>query len=99
MPGLYIPSVGYRCIIDRSEIVGKVSEDELSDEDRDEDTCIIEHFSTPSYIYTNESEVPGSSIKEKCEHLTMKAMSELFPEDKVVSAELENSDYMKEDLI
>lgn len=96
---VYIPSVGYRCIIDRSEIVGKVSENELSDEDRDEEICFHEHFSTPSYVYTNESDVPGSNIKEKCEYLTKKAMSELFPEDKIVGVELEKSDYLKAELI
>ena len=96
---VYIPSVGYRCIIDTSEIVGKVSEDELKDEDRREEGCITEHFSTPKYVYTNDSEVPESNIKEKCKFLTKKAMSELFPEDKIVSVELEDSDFLKADLI
>ena len=34
---VYIPSAGYRCIINSSEILRKVSEEELTDDDKDDE--------------------------------------------------------------
>ena len=82
---VYIPSAGYRCIINSSEILRKVSEEELTDDDKDDE--IDNFFSiTPRFVYINEDkDIPGENNKEKCESLARKAMSELFPEDIVVS--------------
>ena len=96
---VYIPSAGYRCIINSSEILRKVSEEELTDDDKDDE--IDNFFSiTPRFVYINEDkDIPGENNKEKCESLARKAMSELFPENIVVSCKFDESDYIKEDLL
>lgn len=96
---VYIPSAGYRCIINSSEILRKVPEEELTDEDKDDEKDSF-FSSVPRYVYINkDKDVPGENIKEKCEHLARKAFSELFPGDIVVSCKFDESDYVKEDLL
>ena len=96
---VYIPSAGYRCIINSSEILRKVSEEELTDEDKDDEKDSF-FSSVPRYVFINEDkDVPGENIKEKCEYLARIAMSELFPGDNVVSCKFDESDYIKEDLL
>ena len=96
---VYIPSAGYRCIINSSEILRKVSVEELSDDEKDDEKDNF--FSiTPRYVYINkDKDISGENIKEKCEHLARIAMSELFPGDNVVSCKFDESDYIKEDLL
>lgn len=96
---VYIPSVGYRCIIDSSEIVGKVSESELAAEDKKEEHPLFSFLYAPTYVYENEEEVPGNSIAEKCEYLARKAMSALFPQNIIVSINVAESEFMKADLL
>lgn len=96
---VYIASVGYRCIIDSSEIIGFASVDQLTDEDKKEPKPLFPFLSEPQYVYTNNEEVPGSSIVEKCDYLTRKAMSSLFPDSKIVSCLFSESDYIKADLL
>lgn len=93
---VYIPSVGYRCIMGLSEIVGKVSESELAAEDKEEEKSIFPFLSAPTYMYENEEDVPGNSIADKCEYLARKAMSALFPQNIIVSINVAESEFMKE---
>jgi len=96
---VYIASVGYRCVINSSEIVSYASEEQLTDEDKKEVKPLFSFLEKPRYVYTNSDEVPGKSIAEKCEYLAKKAMAELFPDSKVVSSIFIDSDYLKADLL
>ena len=96
---VYIASVGYRCVIGSSEIVGLASEDQLTEDDKREYKPLFSFLNEPKYEYTNEGEVPGNGIAEKCDHLAQKAMAELFPESKIVSSSFDESDFIKADLL
>ena len=96
---VYIASVGYRCVINSSEIVSFASEEQLTDEDKKEVKTLFSFLAEPRYVYTNRNEVPGKSIAEKCDYLAKKAMADLFPESKVVSSNFIESDYLKADLL
>jgi hypothetical protein len=91
---VYIPSIGFRCVVDVSEVLRRVSEEEQSDDEKGEDDTL---FIAPN-VYTVEDDVQGENVEEMCQHLAMAAMKELFPEDTVVSVELCHSDYLKSDL-
>lgn len=92
---IYIPSVGFRCVVDKAEVLRSVSEKELSDDDKEEDDIV---FIAPN-VYTIAGDVLGESVEEKCQHIAKMAMKELFPEDKIVSVEQCQSDYIKTDLL
>ncbi len=92
---IFIPSIGFRCVVDVSEVLRRVSEKELSDDDKEEDDIV---FIAPN-VYTIAGDVLGESVEEKCQHIAKMAMKELFPEDKIVSVELCRSDYLKSDLL
>lgn len=96
---VYIASVGYRCIVGSSEVVGFASEDQLTDDDKKDVEPLFSFLAEPRYVYRNSNVVPGNSIAEKCEYLAMKAMAELFPESKVISSNFNESDYLKADLL
>lgn len=96
---VYIASAGYRCIVGSSEIVGFASEDQLTDEDRQDSKTLFPFLAEPRYVYTNRREVPGNSIAEKCDYLAKKVMAELLPESKVVSSTFIEFDYLKADLL
>jgi hypothetical protein len=96
---VYIASVGYRCVINSSEIVSFASEDQLTDDDKKNVEPLFSFLAEPRYVYTNSNEVPGSSIAEKCDYLAMKAMAELFPESVIVRSYFNESDYLKADLL
>lgn len=92
---IFIPSIGFRCVVDVSEVLRRVSEKELSDDDKEEDDIM---FLAPN-VYTVIGDVLGESVEEKCQHIAKMAMKELFPEDKIVSVEQCQSDYIKTDLL
>lgn len=96
---VYIASVGYRCVIGSSEIVGLASEDQLTEDDKREYKPLFSFLNEPKYEYTNEGEVPGNGIAEKCDYLARKAMEKLFPESKIVSSSFDESDFIKADLL
>ena len=96
---VYIASVGYRCIVGSSEIVGIASEDQLTDDDRKEEKSLFSFLDEPQFVYTNDEEVPGNSIAEKCKYLAKKAMAALFPESIIVRSYFNESDYIKADLL
>lgn len=54
---VYIASVGYRCIVGSSEIVGIASEDQLTDDDRKEEKSLFSFLDEPQFVYTNDEEV------------------------------------------
>ena len=92
---IFIPSIGFRCVVDSSEVLRSVSEKELSDDDKEEDDIV---FIAPN-VYTIAGDVLGESVEEKCQHIVKMAMKELFPKDKIVSVEQCQSDYLKTDLL
>lgn len=96
---VYIASVGYRCIVDSSEIVGIASEDQLTDEDKKEEKSLFSFLAEPQFVYINDEEVPDGSIAEKCDYLAKKAMVALFPESVIVRSYFNGSDYIKADLL
>jgi len=96
---VYIASVGYRCIVGSSEIVGIASEEQLTDEDKKEEKSLLSFLDEPQFVYTNDEEVPDGSIAEKCNYLAKKAMAALFPESKIVRSYFNESDYIKADLL
>lgn len=96
---VYIASVGYRSIVSSSEVVGFASEEQLTDEDKKEEKSLFSFLAEPQFVYTNDEEVPGNSIAEKCDYLAKKAMVALFPESKIVRSYFNESDYIKADLL
>jgi hypothetical protein len=96
---VYIASVGYRCIVSSSEVVGFASEEQLTDEDKKEEKSLFSFLDDPQFVYTNDEEVPGNSIAEKCDYLAKKAMAALFPDSKIVRSYFNESDYIKADLL
>lgn len=96
---VYIASVGYRCVIGASEIVGLASEDQLTEDDKRVYKPLFSFLSEPQYVYTNEGEVPGNGIAEKCDYLARKAMAKFFPKSKIASSSFEESDFIKADLL
>lgn len=59
---VYIASVGYRCIVGSSEIVGIASEDQLTDDDRKEEKSLFSFLDEPQFVYTNDEEVPTTAL-------------------------------------
>ena len=96
---VYIASVGYRCIAGSSEIVGFASEEQLTNEEKKEEKSLFSFLDDPQFVYTNDEEVPGNSIAEKCDYLAKKAMAALFPDSKIVRSYFNESDYIKADLL
>ena len=96
---VYIASVGYRCIVSSSEVVGFASEEQLTDEDKKEEKSLFSFLAEPQFVYTNDEEVPGNNIAEKCDYLAKKAMAALFPDSKIVRSYFNESDYIKADLL
>ena len=92
---VYIASVGYRCIVSSSEVVGFASEEQLTDEDKKEEKSLFSFLAEPQFVYTNDEEVPGNSIAEKCDYLAKKA-DEAWNALRAPSAELLTTDQLKQ---
>lgn len=86
----------YRCVVSGSEIIRKMSDDELSEEIRKMEDCI--EFLAPN-VYDNHDEIKGNTIEEKCIVLSRKAMKSLFPDYKTTEYELVSSELIKADLL
>ena len=86
----------YRCVVSGSEIIRKMSDDELSEEILKMEDCI--EFLAPN-VYDNHDEIKGNTIEEKCIVLSRKAMESLFPEYKTTEFEQISSDIIKKDLL
>jgi len=93
---IFIPSIGFRCVVDASEVLRRVSEDELTDDERGHEDDPL--FTAPN-LYVCKEDYHGVNNEGRCLYLAMAAMAELFPEDKVVSVELCRSDYLKSDIL
>ena len=74
------PCAGYKIIVDNSQIIRKLSVDEVSDED---DLSSFDVDSAGLKIYTCEDEPNGETIREKCRDLAKKAIESLFPEESI----------------
>lgn len=91
------PLQGFFCVEDCDKIIRRIDESEVTEE-------ISKYQDSPMYmapnVYMNEEQV-GGSVTEKCETIARKAMASLFPEDEIVEVkvQLNNSNYIKEDLI
>jgi hypothetical protein len=94
---IYIPSIGFRCVVDASEVLREVAEEELSDEDKGREDEIL--FTAPN-LYTSGDAYKDVHNDGRYLLLAVDAMTKLYPEDKIVSAEqCHSSDYMKSDLL
>ena len=93
---IYIPSVGFRCVVDSSEVLRRVSEEELTDEE----ICHKDNseFTAPD-VYICKEDYKSMNNAGRCLIHAMAAMCELSPKDKVVSVELCHSNYLKSDLL
>ena len=77
------PCAGYKIIVENSQIIRKLSEDEISDED---DLSSFDVDSAGLKIYTCDDEPKGETIREKCRDLAKRAIESLFPEETIESA-------------
>ena len=94
---IYIPSIGFRCVVDTSEVLREVVEEDLADEDKGRENEIL--FTVPN-LYT--CEVAHKDVHNDGRYLLLAvdAMKKLYPEDKIVSVELcHSSDFVKSDLL
>ena len=86
----------YRCVVSGSEIIRKMSDDELTAEIREEEYII--EFMAPN-VYENCAVLNGTNTEEKCVELSRLAMKSLFPEYKTTEYELISSEFTKKDLL
>jgi hypothetical protein len=93
---IFIPNVGFRCVVDASEVLRRVPEDELTDDERNHEDDIL--FTAPN-LYVRKEDHHGVNNEGRFLYLAMAATTELYPEDKVVSVELCRSDYLKSDML
>ena len=78
------PCAGYKIIVENSQIIRKLSEDEISDED---DLSSFDVDSAGLKIYTCDDEPKGETIREKCRDLAKRAIESLFPEETIESGD------------
>ena len=93
---VFIPSIGFRCVVNASEVLRRVSEDEMTDEERMCEDDI--RYMAPN-VFESKEDYEGVNNEGRCLLLALDAMAELFPDDKVVSVETCHSDYIKSDLL
>lgn len=86
----------YRCVVSRSEIIRKMSDEEVSEEIRKIEDHI--EFLAPN-VYENCAVLNGTNTEEKCVELSRLAMKSLFPEYKTTEYELISSELTKKDLL
>ena len=86
----------YRCVVSGSEIIRKMSDEEISAEIREIEDRI--EFLAPN-VYENCDVLIGTNTEEKCFALSNKAMKSLFPEYKTTEYELISSELTKKDLL
>ena len=90
------PCAGYKFIVENSQIIRKLSEDEISDED---DLSSFDVDSAGLKIFTCDDEPKGETIREKCRDLAKRAIESLFPEESIESVCPIWSDFLKSDLM
>jgi hypothetical protein len=93
---IFIPSIGFRCVVDASEVLRIVSEDELTDAMRDYEDDL--EFNNPR-VYIYKKEYQGRNNMGRSLLLAITAMAELHPAKKIVSVERCHSDFLKSDLL
>ena len=90
------PCAGYKIIVENSQIIRKLSVDEVSDED---DLSSFDVDSAGLKIFTCNDEPNGETIREKCRDLVNRAIESLFPEESIESVCPIWSDFLKSDLM
>ena len=86
----------YRCVVDSSEIIRKMSDEELTAEMREVEDRI--EFLAPN-VYENSAIPTGTNTEQKCADLSRMAMNSLFPEYQISSIELADSEFIKSELL
>ena len=86
----------YRCVVSSSEIIRKMSDEELTAEMREVEDYI--EFLAPN-VYENCAVLNGTNTEEKCVELSRLAMNSLFPEYQISSIEQVSSEFTKKDLL
>ena len=90
------PCAGYKIIVENSQIIRKLSVDEVSDED---DLSSFDVDSAGLKIFTCDDEPKGETIREKCRDLVNRAIESLFPEEIIESVCPIWSDFLKTDFL
>lgn len=90
------PCAGYKIIVENSQIIRKLSVDEVSDED---DLSSFDVDSAGLKIYNCEDEAKGETTREKCRYVVKRAIESLFPEESIESVCPIWSDFLKSDLM
>lgn len=90
------PILGFRCIVNKRDILRSVSVDELSDEEKNhrED----KEFLAPN-VFLRNSAPEGKTLDEKCVNCAKEAVANLFPEEEIAWARRSWSSYMKQDML
>ena len=90
------PILGFRCIVNKGDILRSVSVDELSDEEKNhrED----KEFLAPN-VFLRNSEPEGKTLDEKCVNCAKEAVANLFPEEEIAWARRSWSSYQKSDML
>lgn len=86
----------YRCVVSGSEIIRKLSNEDLSAEILKIEDNI--EFLAPN-VYENCAVLNGTNTEEKCSELAKLALKSLFPEYQISSCEQISSDFIKKDLL
>ena len=90
------PILGFRCIVNKGDILRSVCVDELSDEEKNhrED----KEFLAPN-VFLRNSAPEGKTLDEKCVNCAKEAVANLFPEEEIAWARRSWSSYMKQDML
>lgn len=91
------PMADFVCLANSEDIVRKVEEDELTEEQRE---GLHEFYMAPNvYLNTADDKEDGYSIYARCCHIARKAMRALYPNDEIKEVSFTESDFIKINLI
>ena len=90
------PLEGFRCIVDSTDILHSVNENELTQKEQACEEMI--EFTAPN-VYHLHTGVQGDTLEEKCVNCAKEAMGNLFPNEEIACFEFCESDFLKADLL
>ena len=93
------PLKGFICIADAEDILGRMEEKDLTEEQRKEYHSRCEHLEAPN-VYENDPSTldEGLSVQEKCDVVARRAVMALFP-DTIIKGVKEDSPFTMEQYI
>ena len=90
------PYSGFRCVIDKSDVIGLFLKSELTQEELK--VKENEEFTAPNIYYPKITPVV-ETLEERCKYLAKEAVTALFPEEEIASLDLSDSDFLKSHII